>query len=191
MLAPQWGAGQVPAKPLPIEYHNWPLIVSLHFHSLSLPFSDWKSLFANVGLSVGTEVRYNRRATLLQAVQLGYYRNRNAGDGLFLAPQVVYRPRLGSLFAEVRVGAGALYTFHPTEALVLKAGEWQPQRYASKLTLMVPLGVSIGYDGRKSAPSLAPFVSYQVFAQHGYNPSVPIVPHRLLQVGFRSQLSQY
>ncbi|UOQ68993.1 hypothetical protein [Hymenobacter volaticus] len=53
---------------------------------------------------------------------------------------------------------------------------------------MLPLGVSVGYAGRHAAPAVAPFVGYQFFVLHGYNPGIPVVPNRLLQVGIRAHL---
>ena len=179
-----------PDAAAPTTYHSWPLVVGLQFHRLALPFSDWKSPLTNVGVSVGTEFGYNRSGTLVQSVQVGYYHNRNAGDGLFITPQLIYRPQFGPLFAEVKAGVGALYTFHPSAALELRDGAWQSSQHQGTLTLMVPVGVSIGYSGRDKSPLLAPFVSYEVFLMHGYNASVPLLPHRLLQVGVRSHFTR-
>jgi hypothetical protein len=169
-------------------YHNWPVVVSLQFHSLSAPLGDWPTYISNPGVSLGTEFRYNRRATLLQSFQLGYYHNQYAGNGLYVAPQVVYRPQLGPLYAELRAGVGALYTMQPARAYELKDGSWQTYNHGGKLTLMLPVGLSVGYNGRQAAPRISPFVSYQVFVLHGYNPSIPIVPNRLLQIGVRAHL---
>jgi hypothetical protein len=177
---------QAPADPA--AYRNWPVVASLQFHSLSTPLSDWPTSFANPGLSLGTEFRYNRRATLLQSLPVGYYRNRYAGNGLYVAPQLVYRPQFGAWYAELRAGVGALYTMQPGRSYELQDGSWQTHNHGGKLTLMLPVGVSVGYHGRQAAPRISPFVSYQVFVLHGYNPSIPVVPNRLLQVGVRAHL---
>ena len=176
------------AQPTKAAYQNWPVVVGVQFHTLSLPLSDGASAFSNPGLYVGTEFRYNRRATLLQGVQAGYYHNRYAGDGAFFAPQVVYRPRFGPLYAELRAGAGVLYTMQPSRSYELKDGNWQTHNHGGKLTLMLPVGLSLGYNGRQAAPKISPFVSYQVFVMHGYNSSIPVVPNRLLQAGVRAHL---
>ncbi|MDF7815038.1 hypothetical protein [Hymenobacter sp. YC55] len=181
--------GQVP--PLPSAgalYRNWPVVVGLQFHTLAMPFSDGKSAFSNPGLSVGTEFRYNRRATLLQGLQAGYYHNRYAGNGLYAAPQLVYRPRFGPLYAELRAGAGVLYAMQPGHSYELKDGSWQTNNQGGKLMLMLPVGLSLGYNGRQASPRISPFVSYQVFVLHGYNPAIPVVPNRLLQAGVRAHL---
>ncbi|RIV18983.1 hypothetical protein DYU11_26145 [Fibrisoma montanum] len=165
---------------LPAGRMSWPLMVSVQFHSLALPVGNIRPAFANPGLALGTEYRYNRRGNLLQSIQAGYYRNRYAGDGLFIVTQAGYRPHFGPVYADLKAGVGWNYTFHPNTTLVLKEGQWQPAGRTGKGLLMVPLGLSIGYNG----PSLvAPFVGYQFFALAGYNPSVPVVPNQLLQVG--------
>lgn len=181
-------AARAQAPAVPEAYRNWPVVASLQLHSLSMPLSDWPASFANPGLSLGTEFRYNRRATLLQSLPLGYYRNRNAGNGLYLAPQLVYRPQLGPLYAELRAGVGALYHMQPGRSYELKDGTWQTHNHGGKLTLMLPVGVSVGYNGRQAAPRVSPFVSYQFFVLHGYNPAIPVLPNRLLQVGVRAHL---
>jgi hypothetical protein len=38
------------------SYRNFPVIITIQFHSLTLPFRDFKSNFSNVGFGVGTEV---------------------------------------------------------------------------------------------------------------------------------------
>ena len=70
-------------------------------------------------------------------------------------------------------------------------GEWHSSAHQGTLTLMVPVGLSIGYSGRDKSPLLAPFVSYEVFLMHGYNASVPLLPNRLLQVGVRSHFAKH
>ena len=150
-----------------------------------MPFKDLKSTFSNVGFSLGTEVAYNRRANLLQQVQIGFYRNKNAGNGLSILTQTAYRPHFGPVFAEVKAGLGYNFAFHPNTTLAFKNGEWQSANQRGKGLLMVPVGVSIGYQGTKTRPLLEPFVSYQFFVLQGYNPDVPILPNQLIQIGSR------
>ena len=168
---------------------NWPLIVSLQFHSISIPFKDLKSLFSNVGFSLGTEVAYNRRANLLQQVQLGFYRNKNGGNGLSAFTQTAYRPHFGPVYTEVKAGLGYHFAFHPNTTLVFKNGEWQSASQSGKGLLMVPVGLSIGYQGTKIRRLLEPFVSYQFFILQGYNPDVPVLPNQLIQIGSRIHFS--
>ncbi|UOQ69737.1 hypothetical protein [Hymenobacter volaticus] len=189
LILPLLTYGQVPSRPgAGAVYRNWPVVAGVQFHTLAMPFSDRKSAFSNPGLSVGTEFRYNRRATLVQSLPLGYYRNRYAGNGLYVAPQLVYRPQFGPLYAELRAGAGVLYTMQPGRSYELEDNTWQTRNHGGKLTLMLPVGLSLGYSGRQAAPRISPFVSYQVFVLHGYNPGIPVVPNLLLQAGVRAHL---
>ncbi|WP_138993412.1 hypothetical protein [Larkinella sp. C7] len=180
-------AQQIPA-PESVK-RDWPLMVSLQFHSISMPFKDLKSTFSNVGFSLGTEVAYNRRGSLLQQVQLGFYRNRNAGNGLSVFTQTAYRPHFGPVYAEVKAGLGYHFAFHPNTTLVFINGEWQSASQSGKGMLMVPVGLSIGYQGTKTKRLLEPFVSYQFFILQGYNPDVPLLPNQLIQIGSRIHFS--
>ena len=157
-------------------------MVSVQFHSLALPFQDVKSVFSNVGIALGTEYMYNRRGNLIQSFQAGYYRNRYAGDGLFVFTQAGYRPHFGPVYAEMKAGVGWNYTFHPNRTVKLENGQWVTSSRTGKGLLMVPLGISIGYDEKAQ---VSPFVGYQFFAVASYNPSVPVMPNQLLQAGAR------
>ncbi|MFD1141926.1 hypothetical protein ACFQ4C_12435 [Larkinella insperata] len=168
---------------------DWPLVVSLQFQSVSMPFRDLKSTFSNIGISLGTEVAYNRRGNLLQQVQVGFFRNANAGNGLFIHTQAAYRPRFGPVYTEVKAGLGYQLAFHPNTTLRFRNGEWQPANQVGKGMLLVPVGVSLGYRGLKTRPTFEPFVSYQFFVLQGYNPDVPLLPNQLIQVGSRIHLS--
>ncbi|MFC5412370.1 hypothetical protein ACFPMF_23800 [Larkinella bovis] len=170
---------------------DWPLLVSLQFQSVSMPFRDLKSTFSNVGISLGTEVSYNRRRTLLQQLQLGFFHNRNAGNGLFIATQTAYRSHFGPVYTELKAGLGYHFAFHPNTTLVFKNGEWRSSGQSGKGMLLVPLGVSLGYQGSKIRPMFEPFVSYQFLVLSGYNPDVPLLPNQLIQVGSRIHLFSY
>ncbi|CCH51295.1 hypothetical protein BN8_00212 [Fibrisoma limi BUZ 3] len=182
-LSTSVGHGQTLSKePIQSGHTNWPLMVSVQFHSLALPFQDVKAAFSNVGLALGTDYRYNQRGNLIQSFQAGYYRNRYAGDGLFIFTQAGYRPHFGRVYADLKAGVGWNYTVHPNTTLTLKEGQWQTTGRSGKGLLMVPLGLSIGYNENSL---VSPFVGYQFFALAGYNPSVPVVPNQLLQAGAR------
>lgn len=167
---------------------NWPVTVALQFHNVSMPFRDLKTTLSNVGISLGTEFSYNRQGTLNQNVQISYYRNRYAGDGLMAQAQLIYRPHVGSAFGEIKAGLGWLYNFTPTQTLTLREGQWQTQLHTGKSMLLIPLGVSLGYENRQHPARLSPFVSYQFGVALGYNPSIPLVPNQFLQVGSRIHL---
>jgi hypothetical protein len=181
-----WGQADAPNWP-----RSLPIIATVQFHSLALPFRDLKSNFANVGFGLGTEVGLNRRHNWVQQVQVLWYGNRAVGNGLLGYTQNVWRPTFGGrLYAEVKAGAGYLVAFRPVASYKPVNGEWVTVGRRGKGLFTVPVGVSLGYQPATNRTSVSPFVSYQVMAVTGYNPSVPLVPQTLLQVGSRIHLGK-
>jgi len=167
------------------HYRNFPLIVTLQFHALSLPFRDLKANFQNAGIGIGTEVSLNGKNNWVQQFSLAWWRNKAIGNGLLLYSQAAWRPGASpGLFGELKAGAGYLYSFRPNAYAQLN-GVWQPAGHKGKGMLALPVGVSLGHDGygRKAYPS--PFVTYQFMLVKGYNADVPLVPQTLIQAGVR------
>jgi hypothetical protein len=182
------GRGQtdVPNRP-----RGLPIIATVQFHALALPFRDFKANLANVGFGLGTEVGLNRRRNWVQQVHVLWFGNRAVGNGLLGYTQNVWRPTLaGRLYAEVKAGAGYLVAFRPVPSYKPVHGEWVAAGRRGKGLFAVHVGVSLGYQPTASRPSVSPFVSYQVMAVTGYNPSIPLVPQTLLQVGSRIHLGK-
>ena len=174
----------------PHQAYKWPLVVMLQFHSLGMPFKDLQSTFSNVGIGLGTELSYNRKQNLLQTLQIGYYHNQNAGDGISVSSQFAYRPHFGPMYTELKAGLGWNYTFHPNTTLIFHQGEWKSTHASGKGMLMIPLGITLGYQKNHPHSFINPFISYQFFVLQGYNPSVPVVPNQLLQLGSRIYFSK-
>src|SRR4051794_10521209 len=78
------------------SYRNFPVILSIQFHSLSYPFKDFKSNFKNIGFGVGTEISLGSTHDWAQQFQLSWYRNRQAGNGILLYTQSAWRPTIVS-----------------------------------------------------------------------------------------------
>jgi len=70
-------------------YRNFPVIVTINFHSLTLPFKDLKSNFSNVGFGVGTEVSFNGKQDWVQQFSINWNRNEHVGNGLLISTQTV------------------------------------------------------------------------------------------------------
>jgi len=175
---------QAPTEP-GSHYRNFPIIVTLQFHALSLPFRDLKANFQNVGIGVGTEISYNGQNNWVQQFSLAWWGNKAIGSGLLLYSQAVWRPGASpGLFGELKAGAGYLYSFRPN-AYEQVNGVWQPAGHRGKGMLAVPVGISLGHDGYDRGTYLSPFVTYQFMLVKGYNYSVPLVPQTLLQAGVR------
>jgi hypothetical protein len=167
-------------------YSNFPLIVTLQFQSLALPFRDLRSNFSNIGLGIGTEVSYNSKNNLLQQVHAIWYHNRTIGNGILLYTQPCWRPSIASdFYAEVKAGVGYLYSFRPVESYRPQNGEWVSAGHHGKGMLALPLGLSIGYEKYSSTLNFSPFISYQFLVVSGYSKSIPVVPETLIQVGSR------
>ncbi|WP_266365686.1 hypothetical protein [Tellurirhabdus rosea] len=170
----------------PRAYRNFPLVVTLQFHSLSLPFRDLKTNFTNVGLGLGTEVSLNGRHNWAQQFNVVWYRNKVVGNGVLAYTQTAWRPALFSnIYTEVKAGAGYLMSFRPVESYKSVEGEWVSVGHKGKGMLAVPVGISIGYNNPNSRTPFSPFASYQMVLVNGYNQSIPLVPQTLIQVGSR------
>jgi hypothetical protein len=168
------------------NYSNFPLVLTLQFHSLAMPFTNLRANFSNLGIGVGTEVSYNGRQSFTQQVQAVWYRNRTVGNGLLLFTQPSWRPAVyKNVFAELKGGIGYLYSFRPVKSFKQVNGDWVSTGHKGKGMLTIPVGVSLGYNSVRENRSIAPFVSYQFMLMSGYNKSIPIVPQTFVQVGSR------
>jgi hypothetical protein len=171
------------------RYRNFPVVLSIQFHSFSLPFRNLRSNFANVGFGIGTEVSHNGKSNWVQQFTALWYRNRAIGNGLMFYTQTAWRPTLVSdVYSEVKVGVGYLYSFRPVESYRQVDGSWLSVGHKGKSMLAIPVGVSLGYDKPSSATYISPFIGYQFVLVKGYNESIPLVPETLVQVGSRIHL---
>jgi hypothetical protein len=167
-------------------YRNFPVILSIQFHSLSLPFRNFSSKFSNVGIGLGTEVSFNGQQNWVQQFNFVWYRNKNIGNGLLLNTQTIWRPTIvDNFYSEVKAGVGYNYSFRPVESFKPTKGGWLPVGHKGKGMLALMAGVSAGYNNYSSTTYASPFVSYQFMVLKDYNKSIPIVPETLIQVGAR------
>lgn len=170
----------------PKNYRNYPIVVTLQFHSLALPFRDIKSNFSNMGIGLGTEVSHNGKHNWAQQVSGVWYRNKAAGNGLLFYTQTAWRPTITQgIYSEVKAGIGYLYSFRPVESFKPVNGNWVSVGHKGKGMLALPVGLSIGYNKYSSGTYFSPFVSYQCMLVHKYNKSIPLVPETLIQMGSR------
>lgn len=163
--------------------YRFPLTISIQFHGFTMPFKNLSSNFRNVGLGIGTELSLNSANTWVQQVQIVWYHNKAIGNGLLLHSQNIWRPTIESSFAEVKFGAGYLYSFRPSVSYKSVDGKWTNVGKKGKGMLALPFGVSVGSYASLKSSSLAPFISYQFMLVKGYNTSIPIVPQTLVQTG--------
>jgi hypothetical protein len=170
-------------------YKDFPLVLTVQFHSLTLPFRNLKSNFSHIGFGVGTEVSYNGKPNFTQQLSAVWYRNKTVGNGLLLYTQVAWRPEMRSeIYGEVKAGVGYLFSFRPVESFKQVNGDWISVGHKGKGMLTLPIGVSLGYTTNISGTNISPFISYQFLIVTDYNTSIPIVPETLIQVGSRIHL---
>lgn len=167
------------------RYRNFPLTVGIQFQNFALPLRDLKSNFTHVGFFVGTEFKLDNKANWVQQFQVGFYLNREIGNGIFVFTQSAFRPELtDDFYPELKLGIGWQRVFHPGPAYAFREGAWQTVR-DGKSQLIVPLGISAGYDPRKTDTYAAPFVSYQLVPALFYNDVLPLNFYSLFQAGSR------
>ena len=171
------------------NYRNFPIILTVQFHSLSLPFKNIGSNFSNIGLGVGTEVSFNGKQDWVQQFQVAWIRNRSVGNRMLLYTQTTWRPTLsGNIYGELKAGLGYAIAYRPLESFRQVDGKWISSAHSGKGMLMIPIGASIGYNEYNDDLYASPFLSYQVFALKGYNKSIPFVPEQMFQIGSRIHL---
>lgn len=171
------------------DFRNFPIILSLQFHALSLPFKDLKSNFSHVGVGLGTEISLNGKHNWAQQFQAAWYPNKEIGQGWLFTTQVAWRPYLvRPVYGEIKLGAGYLWSSRPVESFRQIEGRWQSAGQRGKGMFTLPIGVTVGYHAYSSKTFLAPFASYQLLLVTKYNASVPLVPQTLLQLGSKIHL---
>jgi hypothetical protein len=167
-------------------YRNFPVIITINFHSLTLPFRDFKSNFSNVGFGIGTEVSFNGKQDWVQQFSINWNRNENVGNGLLFSTETVWRPTIvDHFYTEVKAGVGFNLCYRPVGSYRQENGNWVSVGNRGKGMFTLLGGVSAGYNNYSSTTYMSPFASYQVMMLKGYNKSIPVVPETLVQVGSR------
>jgi hypothetical protein len=163
---------------------NLPIIISVQFHSISVPFHHMKSNFRNIGIGIGTELDYSNESKFHQRFSLVYYHNKAAGNGWLLQSQALWRPSIGSEgFGELNAGLGYMITKRPVESYKFSNGDWVPAGKKGKGLLIVPVGIGGGYVTDNLRQQMNHFFNYEMMLVTGYNRSIPIVPETLIQFG--------
>jgi hypothetical protein len=168
------------------NFRNFPLVVTLQFHSLATPFSNLKAHFKNIGIGLGTEISHNGWHNWVQQFNVIWYRNRAVGNGLLFSTQVAWRPYLiNAGYGEIKAGIGYVFANRPTQSFVQKNGVWQSVGKKGKGMLAIPIGVGLGYHAYQAETFVSPFIAYQLVIMKGYNKSAPIFPATFVQAGSR------
>ncbi len=150
---------QAPAQTKgPVNYRNFPVVLSIQFHSLSFPLKDLKTNFRNVGFGIGTEIALGSGPQWAQEFQFVWYHNQRAGNGILLYTQSDWRPAIATnVYAEIKIGFGYTYTFRPVESYRRQNGAWSSVGHEGKWIFTVPVGVGLGYSNYSDLiPYIAP-----------------------------------
>lgn len=170
------------------SFKKFPIIVGMQYHNFALPFWDLLGNFNHPGLTIGSEIPFNKRESLLQQVSVGGYLNREIGNGIYVSSQLVYRPKLiHNFFGEIKAGISYLRTYHPSQAYEFTNGDWK-ETVGGKSQLGIPFDVGIGFTTTTDFAKLSPFVSYQVVPALFYNKTLPISLYTNIIFGLRIKL---
>jgi hypothetical protein len=168
------------------DYRNFPIVLSLQFHSLAMPFKDFRSNFKNIGIGIGTEVSLNGSRDWVQQFDFVWIKNKGIGNAFHFSSQAAWRPMIGADgFTEVKLGLGYMVAKHPTPALIQKDGQWTSYRKKGRGMLTVPIGLGLGYYKYSENWFVSPFLGYQLVFVTNYNQTLPVVPQTLMQTGLR------
>ena len=169
-----------------INYYKYPLVVSVDFQNFGLPLHDMTSYFTHPGISIGTELKLNRKSTINLQLNGAFVVNKEMGSALYIYTQTAFRLRIyRSLYGEFKLGVGWQQDFHPTNAYEFKNGDWEKVN-GGKSLLITPVGISFSYKPKKTE-KFVPFISYQVLPSLFYNDVLPLSFHNIIQAGVRIQ----
>ena len=165
------------------EYENFPLMLSIKFQNLALPFQDVKSNFKNIGIGIATEVSWGGSKNLVQQFNLMWVFNRGSGNILSFYSQAVYRPSLsGSLHGGIKGGVSYTFMFKPNPSYIFNGKEWI-KGPAARGMFGIPAGIHLSWQEPKTSTYSAPYMAYDPFLHTGYNRDVPVIPHTVLEIG--------
>ncbi|MGC3943223.1 MAG: hypothetical protein QM762_01580 [Chryseolinea sp.] len=164
--------------------YDFPVVVTVNFPALALPFRNIDLNFRNIGIGLGTEVTLNSSGTWVQQFHLGWMRNRQVGNQLMVYTQLAWRPDIGDNgFGELKAGAAYVYAFTPSPTLQSMNGEWVRRGHRGKSMFALPVGVAFGGHTYQDKTRYSPFLGYQFMVITHYNTTVPIIPQTMIQTG--------
>lgn len=168
----------------PQKRYDFPIILTVHFPALAMPFRNLDLNFRNIGVGLGTEVTLNREGTWVQQLHVAWLRNRHAGNELVAYSQLAWRPDIGDNgFTEVKAGIAYVYGFTASPAMKPVNGDWVSSGHKGKGMFALPVGVAFGYHDYHEDVRYSPFIGYQFMIVTHYNKTVPLMPQTLVQTG--------
>lgn len=166
------------------ERYDLPVVITLSFPALALPFRNLDLNFRNIGVGIGTEITLNSDGSWVQQLQVAWMRNRQAGNQLMAYTQLAWRPEIGDNgFAELKAGAGYIYGFTPSPGLKSENGQWVSSGHRGKGMLALPVGFAVGGHAYHNDVRYSPFLGYQFMVITKYNTTISLIPQTLVQMG--------
>lgn len=181
-------AGSLIAQNSKPDSFQIPLHAGLQFQNMAMPFKDLSGNFSNPGLYLGSELTLNRKQTLVQEVSVGYYVNRNLGNGFYATTQLAWRSQaLKQWQTGLKLGVGWLRAQHPVATMAHERGQWIEVSDA-KSQLLIPVTAQLKY-GTKEA-TWRPFIEFEVTPALFYNEVVPLNIYSSFKLGASFQISK-
>ena len=163
-----------------------PIVLTIQFHAMTVPFHNFKANFKNIGIGIGTELNFSKASKFHQSFSVLWYRNQALGNGLLVNTQIVWRPSIGNTgYGELRLGPGYLFSKRPIKSYQYQNGDWITVGKKGKGLFNVLAGVAGGYRNTVGNYEYSPFAAYQIMAVGAYNRTVPLVTETLFQIGTR------
>ncbi|WP_224488963.1 hypothetical protein [Robertkochia flava] len=165
------------------SFRNFPLMVSVKFQNLAMPFQDLKGNFMNIGVGLGTEVSWNKSEHWTQQFNIMYFFNRGSGNGFSVYSQMLWRPALyADVLGGIKGGIGYTWLFKPNPSMKNMDGQWSPAS-RTKGMLSVPFGVYLSWNELDAETYLSSYLAYDVFLHSGFNADVPVIPNTFFEAG--------
>ncbi|MEJ1240636.1 hypothetical protein WBG78_21005 [Chryseolinea sp. T2] len=166
------------------DRYDFPIVVTVSFPALALPFRNLDLNFRNIGIGLGTEISLNSQGTWIQQLQLAWMRNRQVGNQLMAYTQLAWRPDIGENgFGEAKLGAAYVYGFTPASSYRSENGNWVATGHRGKGMFALPVGVAFGAHSYSGDFRYSPFLGYQFMIITHYNTTVQMIPQTMIQTG--------
>lgn len=163
--------------------------------SVGMPFTNFlKSPFFPM-VSIGTEFYYKQKEhfDFYQSARLNYYYAKYSTSGVVLNSEVGFRYRFNfNLFADAGIGVGYAHLFGPNAVFKQKNNsEYEQVTDWGTPRLQTDFFLSAGYDfSRNSKLPLSLYVKYANYIDILYSPDIPALPHNIIQIGARYNISK-
>lgn len=179
--------GQEPEHATMTQRQLRPLVVSVFNQATLLPGTVFFSDPVHLGVSVGTEFRYNQstRNEWFQTAKIAVVHHQYVQTAVQLYSEGGYRRTVwNGIGVELRLGAGYLHAISAEEIFHLKNGVYEPAKGWGRPQFMGSAAFGLSYRWLKGRRAPRLFVEEQFFLQMPFVKSyVPLMPNTALHLG--------